>query len=116
MSNIRSEPFEDIDMAKKWDCKYGPFIFVPLTHIIAHVIVNNYELELMGWKFDEKYMLVPKYVVTLITKELDEKVVAEWDTSTPAIVRPMVRPNASKCIEGTCTCIRDEEWLWEDKT
>jgi len=80
MSNIRSEPFEDIDMAKKWDCKdIEKFIFVPLTHKIAHVILFNYELDLMGWKSDEKYMLVPKYDVTLIIKGLDEQVSCALD-------------------------------------
>ena len=112
MPNTHKKPFEDIKMAENWGCKdIENFIFVPLTHIIAHVIVNNYELELMGWKFDEKYMLVPKYVVTLITKALKEKLDAVTANGKPSgmATTAVARPNDWLSAEEKCTCCKDDE-------
>jgi len=56
----RNEPFKDIVMAKKWGClKPDKFMFVPVTHKFAPIILNNWDLDWMGWKYDEKYMLIP---------------------------------------------------------
>jgi len=74
MPNIHCEPFEDVEMAKKWGECSPSYIFVPLTHLLANIIVNNWELDLMGWKYDEKYMLVPKSIVVEINKQLEQQV------------------------------------------
>ena len=56
----RNEPFKDIAMAKKWGClKPDKFMFVPVTHKFAPIILNNWDLDWMGWKYDDKYMLIP---------------------------------------------------------
>ena len=56
----RDEPFKDVDMAKEWGClEPDKFWFVPMTHKFAPIILNNWDLDWMGWKYNEKYMLIP---------------------------------------------------------